>query len=350
MGSPLSQPRASFLGCSAATLAEMNRLASKPHGAVFALTLLSTPVWAQKVGVESPKAASPEAASPEAASPEAVLPGWPLPDRPSPELVKRLGLAPSYEQHLSAGGFPIVASAKVSPFALHEARYLIEKLLAGRGDIRERLIVNKVRFSIMAVDEMTTAIPEHGDLEPAKYWDRRARGLGATRRRPSVSCGEENLLRYPGDPYRQENILIHEFAHAMHGMALVDLDETFDSRLTAAYRSAVKAGLWKGKYAATNKSEYWAEGVQSWFDDNRPPDHDHNHVNTRAELRAYDPALAKLCEEVFGDGEWRYVRPADRRIAERAHLVGYDAKAAPCFRWPDGLEAWYREYMRKKVK
>jgi len=27
--------------------------------------------------------------------------------------------------------------------------------------------------------------------------------------------------------------------------------------------------------------EYWAEAVQSWFDTNREPDHDHNHVNTR---------------------------------------------------------------------
>ena len=33
---------------------------------------------------------------------------------------------------------------------------------------------------------------------------------------------------------------------------------------------------------------------------NREDDHDHNHVNTRKELVEYDPAVAKLCEEVFG--------------------------------------------------
>ena len=43
-----------------------------------------------------------------------------------------------------------------------------------------------------------------------------------------------------------------------------------------------------------NDREYFAEGVQSWFDNNREPDHDHNHVNTRAELIEYDPALAAL--------------------------------------------------------
>ena len=60
-------------------------------------------------------------------------------------------------------------------------------------------------------------------------------------------------------------------------------------------------GLWAKKYAATNRHEYWAEAVQSWFGTNREPDHDHNHVNTREELIEYDPAIAELCAEVFGD-------------------------------------------------
>ena len=262
--------------------------------------------------------------------------------------VERLRLDPFYRRYVSAGGLPVVASAAVSPYALLEARHLIARMLDGRDDILHKLIENKVRFSIMATTEMTTAIPEHATLAPAKYWDRRARGLGATKHRPSVSCGEENLLRYRGDPYFEESILLHEFAHAIHHMALVDVDETFDSRLKETYEAAIKAGLWKGKYAATNRAEYWAEGAQSWFDDNREDDHDHNHVNTRAELRDYDPGLAALCEEVFGDKPWRYQKPADRAEPDRAHLEGYDAEKAPRFSWPKGLEAWYRDYMKKK--
>ena len=262
--------------------------------------------------------------------------------------VERLGLDPFYRRYVSAGGLPVVASAAVSPYALLEARYLIDRMLDGRDDIRQKLIENKVRFSIMATTEMTTAIPEHATLEPGKYWDRRARGLGATKHRPSVSCGEENLLRYPGDPYHEESILLHEFAHAIHHMALVDLDTKFDERLKQTYEAAIHVGLWKGKYAATNRAEYWAEGVQSWFDDNREDDHDHNHVNTRKELREYDPGLARLCQNVFGDKPWRYQKPAERDVAGRAHLHGYDAEDAPRFRWPEGLEAWYRDYMKKK--
>ena len=264
--------------------------------------------------------------------------------------VERLQLDPFYRRYVSAGGLPIVSSDEVSPYALLEAQHLIDRMLDGRDDIRRQLVKNKVRFSIMATTEMTTAIPEHATLTPGKYWDRRARGLGATKHRPSVSCGEENLLRYRGDPYFEESILLHEFAHAIHHMALVDLDETFDARLKETYEAAIKAGLWKGKYAATNRAEYWAEGAQSWFDDNREDDHDHNHVNTRKELREYDPGLAALCEEVFGDKPWRYQKPAERAEPGRAHLQGYDAEKAPRFSWPEGLEAWYRDYMKKKRK
>jgi len=197
---------------------------------------------------------------------------------PPEDEVARLQLDSFYRRHVSAGGLPIVSSGEVSPYALREARYLIDRMLDGRDDIRRQLVKNKVRFSITATTEMTTAIPEHATLTPGKYWDRRARGLGATKHRPSVSCGGENLLRYRGDPYFEESILLHEVAHAIHHMALVDLDETFDARLKETYEAAIKAGLWKGKYAATNRAEYWAEGAQSWFDDNREDDHDHNHV------------------------------------------------------------------------
>ena len=49
---------------------------------------------------------------------------------------------------------------------------------------------------------------------------------------PYCSCGEENLLAYPGDPYAAENILIHEFAHNIHLRGMVNVDATFDTRLS----------------------------------------------------------------------------------------------------------------------
>lgn len=259
-----------------------------------------------------------------------------------------LELPEFYRKCVLVRGFPVVSSDRVHDAALREAAWLIERMLTHRPDVVDALAESGTRFAVMAVDEMTTAIPEHSDLTPSKYWDRRARGLGATRQRPCVSCGEENLLRYPGDPYHTENILVHEFAHAIHEMGLNRLDDQFDARLKAIYDQAMEEQLWEGKYAATNHHEYWAEGVQSYFDTNREDDHDHNHVDTRDELAEYDPRLFELIDAEFRQCDWRYVRPEDREEPERVHLADYDPSAAPTFQWPDGLEEWYRDYEKNR--
>jgi len=92
--------------------------------------------------------------------------------------------------------------------------------------------------------------------------------------------------------------------------------------------------------------EYWAEGVQSWFDTNREFDHDHNHVNTRAELKEYDSPLAGLVAEVFGDGAWRYQKPTD--CPQAAHLAGHDPSKASVLSWPAELLDWNLQYQAQK--
>lgn len=255
---------------------------------------------------------------------------------PVPDDVRAsLDLDTFYRKYLDVSGLPVIGSSKVSDAALREAAWIVRKMIGERADILEAMARNKTRLVVMAHDEYTTDVPEHSHLESRVYWDRRARGLGATPSAPAVSCAEENLLCFPGDPYSTENICIHEFAHAIHAMGMKDVDPTFDARLEKAYAAAMAAGLWKDTYAATNKDEYWAEAVQSWFDDNRQNDALHNHVDTRAELEAHDPALAALCEEVFGDGAWRYRKPMLRAAAEREHLVDVSFDALPTFRWRD---------------
>ncbi len=251
----------------------------------------------------------------------------------SDDLRSNFELDSFYSKSVMVGEFPVVGSDQVSDEAMLEAGWIVGRMLGGRGDILDAMAEQKVRLAVMAWNEFTTDVPEHADLEPAVYWDRRARGLGATPEAPVVSCAEENLLGYPGDPYSTENILIHEFAHAIHAMGLNQIDPTFEARLRAAYDGAVQAGLWRGTYAISNPAEYWAEAVQSWFGDNRENDSLHNSVNTRSELESYDPALADLCREVFGDGDWRYQRPAEREEAERAHLNALDEASAPRFVW-----------------
>jgi len=257
------------------------------------------------------------------------------------------GVPAFYTQRIEAEGFPIVASKNVNPYALKEAQYIVNMMLDKRPDVREALIKSGSRLCIIAHNEYTTDLPEFvrmakgrapdptmKNISAKDFWDARARGTGGSLSDPFVTCAEENVLAFKGDPYSTENILIHEFAHCMHLRGMTNVDPTFDNRLKATYDAAMKAGLWKGKYASVNHHEYFAEGVQSWFDNNREPDHDHNHVNTRKELLEYDAGLAAMCKELFGDTEIKYTKPTTRLTG---HMQGYDPAKSPEFVWPDRL-------------
>jgi cyclophilin family peptidyl-prolyl cis-trans isomerase len=277
--------------------------------------------------LEAPPAASPPLATP----PAEIAPSTEIPAvGPVPEALRReRKLDPFYQKYLALAGFPILGSDKVTDHALREAAWILRHVLAGRSDILRAMADRGVHLVVMAYDEYTTDVPEQRDMQPRVYWDRRARGLGGS----PVSGAEENLLGYPNDPYSTENILIHEFAHAIQEFGLPSVDPTFDARLRKAFEAATGRGLWKGTYAGGNRHEYWAEGVQSWFDDNRQNDALHNHVNTRVELEEYDPDLARLCADVFGKNAWRYHRPAERDAADLGHLAGFDRSKAPRFHW-----------------
>jgi len=224
------------------------------------------------------------------------------------EIVKKFKLDTTfYKKHIDYRGFSIMSSEKVSDAGLIEARYLIDKLLGEREDILKGMIKSGCRFMVMAPTEMTTDVPEQRHLknDTKTNWDTRARGLGGK----LSSCGEENLLNLKGDRYKQENILIHEFNHAIHQHGLRVADPKFDARLREVYKKAMAKDLWKGTYVATNHSEYWAEAAQAYFDCMRPQ----FGANTREKLQKYDPDLFALVDEVYKQSKFRYVRYDQRK-------------------------------------
>ena len=188
-------------------------------------------------------------------------------------------------------------------------------MLVSRPEIRAAMISKGVRVAIMAESEVTTDIPEHAFLknDPNTNWDERARGLGGTIGVPTTTGAEENLLCYPLDRYAGESILVHEFAHTIMnlGLPFVEDGPRILDRLNEAYEKAIEAGKWANTYAAATVEEYWAEGVQDWFDTNLtsdPPNGIHNHVGSREALKQYDPEIASLIGRVF-DNEWKYFCP-----------------------------------------
>ena len=73
------------------------------------------------------------------------------------------------------------------------------------------------------------------------------------------------------------------------------------------YQSALSEGLWENTYAISNKEEYWAEGVQRYFDVNigtNPANGVHNQIDTREELAEYDPELFAFIDTFFLGYQW----------------------------------------------
>lgn len=215
-----------------------------------------------------------------------------------------LGLDPFYKKYLDANGIPVISSENVPDEALVKVMEVVNRMMQDMPEVRNKMISYDARVGIMSKDEVTTDIPEHAFLanDTVTNWDERARGLGGTIAVPITTCAEENVLCYSQDPYAAEDILIHEFSHAIHLMGIMQLYSDFVPQLTQAYNQALAAGKWQDTYAASNVEEYWAEGVQDWFNCNAqsdPPNGIHNHVNTRAELMEYDMGLYNLIEQYF---------------------------------------------------
>ncbi|MDE0324905.1 MAG: WD40 repeat domain-containing protein [Candidatus Poribacteria bacterium] len=260
---------------------------------------------------------------------------------PPPPIVRNFfELAPFYEQWIDVGGLPVIASAKVNPYALKEAAWLITKMIGHRPEILRSMVGNRARFSVIAHTEVITEIPEyHSDPRP-DFLVFRERGWGGTEG-ATVTSSEENILNYPGDiSGGRYNILIHEFAHGIHILGLSALDPTFDERLRITYEAAMKKGLWQGTYASVDRREYWAEGTQAWFNPNGAGSFS-RFGNTRQTLKTYDPDLAALLTEIYGDSEWRNTPILTR--TGLPHLQGFNPQDSPTFGGFPELAALFQE-------
>lgn len=219
---------------------------------------------------------------------------------------RELGLDAFYAKYCSADGVPVVAAREVSDAAVRQVARVVTAMLAPMPAVREELVKQHTRFGIVGVHEQTTDMPEYRAW-PASA-NERGRGYGATPGQPLVTSGEENALCFEDDRWRGESIVVHEFAHTIKNMGLDLVVPGFRVRVQKAYDAAMRAGKFRGLYAATNAEEYWAEGVQDYFEVHQR--HDPNDINTRASLAAYDPTLYAIIDAVFRGVRMPAVCPA----------------------------------------
>jgi len=155
------------------------------------------------------------------------------------------------------------------------------------------------------------------------YWNARSRGTGGR----FTTVGAENLLAVPGSRYFGENILVHEFAHTVLD-AIQAVDPALYREVEAAYSAALRAGRWKGDYAAVTLTEYWAEGTQFWFNTNMLARLDGGPVLSDRDLQRYDPPLAAAMAKAYGKRHRIAADPFHEHSARLNVPVGY--KSAEC--------------------
>jgi alpha-glucosidase len=212
-----------------------------------------------------------------------------------------------YKKFIKADGIPIISSGRVDDLALLKARSIVAKMLAKIPEVNKVLIRNNEHILIVGHNEEMSDIPEYKGFdklvdEKGTILNNRVRGMGPTLKAPYCSCGEENLLCLNSDRYKGQSVLVHEFAHAIAIIGISYVDTSFRNCLTTIFLSAKKKGLWRNTYAMANVDEYFAVGVQCWFNVYKkviPADGVYNEISNRKELLFYDPQLYKMLNKYF---------------------------------------------------
>ncbi|MBQ0044233.1 MAG: hypothetical protein KBT05_04340 [Bacteroidales bacterium] len=221
------------------------------------------------------------------------------------ELKEELGLSDFYKKYSNVNGIHLMSGWRVPDSCFvqaHKVLYAMTSYLP--EDVLAAMVKVNTRVGIMARYEGTTDIPEHAMLvrDTTLNWDVRARGLGGDLELPLSTCAEENILAYQIDKYHAEDIMMHEFAHSIHLIGMVQAHPEINDQLRSLLDQALAEGKYKGTYMGSNIEEYWAEGVQDWFNVNaevEKPDGKHNWVNTREDLKAYDPRFYAFLAQYF---------------------------------------------------
>jgi hypothetical protein len=267
------------------------------------------------------------------------------PIRTQPSVIappEKFKINPYYTKFTWAREFPVIGSAKVSDEALLKANDTIRKTFAYRHDLLKALINDGGKLVVLGKGEKLSDLPELKDdksiAEAAP-----ARSLDYSTDTKILVVPEENILGGANDPLAGENLVIGEMAKAVYlltGSREADpkfervrgdtqqyeqrlvwnkgpepikrLDLSFDLRLRKLFDDATEKGLWKGTPAGRDKAEYWATGVQAYFDAAGrayPPVGSRLPITNREELKAYDPDLYALVDETMlydGRQDWRY--------------------------------------------
>ncbi len=220
-----------------------------------------------------------------------------------------------YGQGCTVLGMEVLAAESVDSSAIDGLADRAYNMLVLRPEYAAAVAAYPIGIRVISADETINELPEFDRIyfhHPGTDWQRLGRSFAGTEIIPYAAFSEENLLCLEDDRYAGEDIFLREFAITIRRYAMEAVDIATSQAIEQSYAVAIAEGKWKNTLAEINSEQYWAEGVQSFFDANlednaedREPISSHNHVNTRDELRTYDRSLWAIAISVFGDTDWR---------------------------------------------
>lgn len=237
-----------------------------------------------------------------------------------------------YTKFTWAREFVVVGSKHVSDAALLKANDTIRKMFAYRHDILKALINDGAKLVVLGRQEKLADLPEFkkttnkSDIDEVRY-------LEYTPALKLMVVPEENVLCDADEPFAGKGMVVSLFAKGVYQVTSqrpVDpdfdkrrekqqyelrvkrLDIEFDNRLKKLYDEAKAKGLWRGTPAMRDRCEYWAAGVEAYFDaagPGFPPNLADRPIRTREVLKVYDAELYALVDETMAykeHADWRF--------------------------------------------
>lgn len=215
---------------------------------------------------------------------------------------------PYYAQRVTCdSGIVLKASKSVQPLTLEIAKKTLDTMLSKIPEVARVLVESDAECAIFGLLENAYDVPEHRMGAPLAT--RHIAGYGGEADNPTSSISEANVIRLRSGryltSYPNENILVHEYAHAIHLVGINFLpDQTMAQRVRDAYANCMDEHLFPDTYASSNYEEYFATLTQIWFNVmqegvNGQWDGIRGPVNTREELATYDPVGYALMADLY---------------------------------------------------
>jgi dipeptidyl aminopeptidase/acylaminoacyl peptidase len=238
---------------------------------------------------------------------------------------------PYYAKFTLAREFPVLGSKQVSDEALLRANDIIRKMFAYRHDILKAMIAGGARLVVLGRNEKLSDLPEFKEAKDQPGFDE-VRYLDYSPNSKLMVVPEENVSNDSRDPFAGECMVVNVMAKGLYqitGLRPIDpdfekrrgkqqyelrvkrMDIEFDHALEKKYQTGISKGLWRGTAAARSRVDYWAAGVEAYFDaagQGQAPNLADRPITTREALKAYDPDLFALVDETFAYKEhvdWR---------------------------------------------